>query len=199
MRYIKPIRGFRFSRNLVLLLLSTAVFSGQFMVGNKAYGLEAPIMPPSFMMTSAKNVETESDVSSKAKVETKKEVKKEIKDAKVVVEKSKNASEKLADSPNQNNVIKKEVKNIPSEDKKDKDLQNSDNQKGLSTSELGLPEINLSNSEEDFSISKAEIKPEAKAEPKNEPKPEAKPAKNLIASAKIIEPENLSTPSSKDS
>ena len=64
MRYVKPIKGFRFSRNLGLLLLSTAVFSGQFMVGNKAYGLEAPIMPPSFMMTSAKNVETESDVSS---------------------------------------------------------------------------------------------------------------------------------------
>lgn len=76
MRFIKPKKGFRLSRNLGLLLFSTAVISGSLSTDNKAYGLEAPSMPPSVLMASAKN--TDSNSSSKAvKPSEKKDVKAE--------------------------------------------------------------------------------------------------------------------------
>ena len=60
MRFVKPKKGFRLSKNLGLLLFSTAVISGSLSSDNKAYGLEAPSLPPSVMMASAKNGETNS-------------------------------------------------------------------------------------------------------------------------------------------
>ena len=75
MRFIKPKKGFRLSRNLGLLLFSTAVISGSLSTDNKAYGLEAPSMPPSVLMASAKNSDAGS--SKVVKPSEKKDVKAE--------------------------------------------------------------------------------------------------------------------------
>lgn len=58
MRFVQPKKGFRLSKKLGLLLFYTAVVSGSLSSCNKACALEAPSMPPSVMMASANNGET---------------------------------------------------------------------------------------------------------------------------------------------
>ena len=197
MRYVKPIKGFRFTRNLGVLLFSTAVISGQFVAGNKAYGVEAPKLPPTFMIASTNN--TAQNVNAKdnsVKAETKKEVKKEVKSEKSI--------DNLPKINNDKEVIKDKA---PDKTVAVSKPQTNEVKEKVMPPSFGLPNLPLNNSEEDFSISKsepkadtkAEVKPEVKsepkvetkvevkAEPKVEPKVEAKPANNLIASAKIID------------
>ena len=59
MRFIKPKKGFRLSRNLGLLLFSTAVISGSLSTDNKAYGLEAfvKIIPDNMVVVNDKMCE----------------------------------------------------------------------------------------------------------------------------------------------
>ena len=179
MRFIKPKKGFRLSKNLGLLLFSTAVLSGS-LSDNKAYGLEAPSMPPSVLMASAKN----SDANSSSKV-VKPSEKKEVK------------VEKAVASP------KKEVKSVPasaaSVDNKDKVVKENETtpapiiKQNLAEEKTDItpaaPPSVLVSSVKNQNIKQLDDEEDDDADDefsiKGEEQP--KPSSNLIASAKIVE------------
>ncbi len=194
MRFVKPKKGFRLSRNLGLLLFSTAVISGSLSSDNKAYGLEAPSMPPSVLMASAKNGETNSS-NKVVKPSEKKDVK---------VEKAQASSKEVkpvsANSASVGSNAEKSVKEIdavpapvvkqnPVEEKSDELtpaappslLVNSVKNQDIKQ----LDDEDDDNADDDFSI-------------KGEEQP--KPSSNLIASAKIVEKDvpSVATKASKD-
>ncbi len=97
MRYIKPIKGFRFSRNLGLFLFSTAIISGQLVANenNKAYGLEALKLPPSIALSPSQSSQTTKAPSKKEVGKTQKVVVQENKTEKNI---TLSQSSKLKDS-----------------------------------------------------------------------------------------------------
>ena len=183
MRFVKPKKGFRLSRNLGLLLFSTAVISGSLSSDNKAYGLEAPSLPPSVLMASAKNGETNS--SNKV---VKPSVKKDVKEVKSSASSKENkavSDVKTASVVNKNSEIKvkaKEteaapapiVKQIPEEDTKP--TLTPAVPPSLLVNSVKNQETNFDDDEDDIVDDDFSIKGD-----------EPKPSSNLIASAKIVE------------
>ena len=193
MRFVKPKKGFRLSKNLGLLLFSTAVISGSLSSDNKAYGLEAPSLPPSVMMASAKNGETNSSnkvvkPSEKKDVKTEKALasSKEVKPVSVsAVSASSNAEKSVKEI---DAVPAPVVKQNPVEEKSEELtpaappslLVNS-----VKNQDIKQLDDEDDNADDDFSI-------------KGDESP--KPASNLIASAKIVEKDvaPVTTKASKD-
>ncbi|MBR4569050.1 MAG: hypothetical protein IKO19_00070 [Candidatus Riflebacteria bacterium] len=180
MRFIKPKKGFRLSRNLGLLLFSTAVISGSLSTDNKAYGLEAPSMPPSVLMASAKN--TDSNSSSKA---VKPSEKKDVKAEKTLTSKEVKPVPASAASVKSNTEKSvKEVEVVPAPVVK----QNSVEEKSEELTPAAPPSL-LVNSvknqntkqfdEDEDDIADDEFSIKGEDQPK--------PSSNLIASAKIVE------------
>ena len=97
MRFVKPLKGFRFWKTIGMLFFSAALLTGGLSSGNKACALEEPVLPPTMMLAAAPQAPetakpSTSEQTSKAKI-TKKEakvpvVKQEPQEPKVSVEKS---------------------------------------------------------------------------------------------------------------
>ncbi len=107
MRFVKPLKGFRFWKTIGMLFFSAAILTGSALSsGNKACALEEPVLPPTMMLAAAPQTPetaktSASEQTSKAKI-TKKEakapvVKQEPQEPKVSVEKSqKSAAAKVS-------------------------------------------------------------------------------------------------------
>lgn len=113
MRFVKPLKGFRFWKTLGMLFFSAAVLTGSLSSGNKAYALEEPILPPTMMMAAAPATPDNADLKpTKAKV-IKKEVKapvvkQELQEKKVSEEKAqKSAAAKVSKAASQDIEIVK--------------------------------------------------------------------------------------------
>ena len=180
MRFVKPKKGFRLSKNLGLLLFSTAVISGSLSSDNKAYGLEAPSLPPSVMMASAKNGETNSSnkvvkPSEKKDVKTEKALasSKEVKPVSVsAVSASSNAEKSVKEI---DAVPAPVVKQNPVEEKSEELTPAAPPSlfvNSVKNQDIKQLDDEDDNADDDFSI-------------KGDESP--KPASNLIASAKIVE------------
>ena len=207
MRYVKPLKGFRLSKNLGILLFSTAVLSGQLGTLDKAYGLEAPKIPPSVMLASAKTDNPETKVSE-VKEKDKKVVSKEKDKAAELVNKSSSDISK--------SVIKKDdaIKSEPVKEEETKSqnlVSESSNEEEFSIKKPILPvsirpqdipvvEDDEEDDDEDFAVSKKKdevkpetkpvVKPEVKVETKTEVKAEIKKETKPVVEtkAKEIEP-----------
>ena len=113
MRFVKPLKGFRFWKTLGMLFFSAAVLTGSLSSGNKACALEEPILPPTMMLAAAPATPDNADLKpTKAKV-TKKEVKapvvkQELQETKVSEEKAqKSAAAKVSKAASQDIEIVK--------------------------------------------------------------------------------------------
>ena len=182
MRFIKPKKGFRLSKNLGLLLFSTAVLSGT-LSDNKAYGLEAPSLPPSVMMASAKS--SESNSSSKVvKPTEKKDVK--VEKASASTNKDKEVKAVPASAASVNSSNEKSVKGVdavPAPVVK----QNPVEEKSEAITPAAPPSVLVSSVKNQNNDLDDEEDDDADDEFSIKGDDQPKPSSNLIASAKIVE------------
>ncbi len=200
MRFVKPLKGFRISRNLGILLFSTAVISGQLPFENIAYGLEAPIIPPSVVLASTKtNNEVKNDEAKVAETKVK-EAKTTKVDKVAKTEKIEKVSKSSSDISN--SVIKKDDSSKLEKVKEEKNIGEKTSEKPIPESTfqspiLPPPIVNQNNNfnddsleeDDDFSISEkkdevktlviANAKVESKSELKSEVKSEVKVPKEI--------------------
>ena len=180
MRFVKPKKGFRLSKKLGLLLFSTAVISGTLSSNNKAYGLEAPSMPPSVLMASAKNAETSANKIVKSSEKKDVKVEKAVSAAKETKSESNLNTTKNTPKIDTEKSLKEVVEPAPIVKQNPVEDKSEELTPAAPPSVLVSSVKNLENKIDEDDDDEADDDFSIKGE-------EPKPSSNLIASAKIVE------------